>query len=317
MRYVTTFCSLLLCLAVSGCGERDEYDPEEGIWVPDTAGDTAGDGEGGNDDGNGEDGGDDGPKPDAGDDDGGDGDGGDTGNDDGGDTGNDDGGDTGGDLPDLDPPAGESSGGAGGPQGSGVVLQTPTGEEYRIITPNGPPPYEFLLVLSGVEGGPAMTNNLLSLGGQTGTNHMLRAVIDGKIYFNNETVGERVLDDVRNRYDVDNDRTYLLSESAGTISGLYVGFVHRQSYFAAYWANDINAGTDPVLHADDIGFAPYGGVGPGGEIQGANDLVNRMNAKGYKLPPPAPYDGPGYQTHGDINQFIYALGWFDGKTRLD
>ena len=86
---------------------------------------------------------------------------------------------------------------------------------------------------------------------------------------------------------------------------------------AAFWANDINAGTDPVKDADEIGFPPWGGVGPGGEIVGANDLIGRMQSAGYRTPPPAPYDGPGANTHGDINQFIYALSWFDGKSRLD
>lgn len=230
--------------------------------------------------------------------------------------GEDDGADTD-DLPPLEPPAGESSKGSGGPSGAGIALETPQGEQYRIITPQGSGPYELLLVISGVEGAQTMTNNLVGLAGQTQTAHMLRAVVDGEVYFGDEMVGEHVLDDVRSRYDVDNDHTYLLSESAGTISGLSVGLVRRQSYFAAYWANDINAGTDPVKTAEEIGFAPYGGVGPGGELAGAEDLIAGMQAAGYRTPPPAPYDGPGAGVHGDPNQFIYALSWFDGKSRLD
>jgi hypothetical protein len=40
-----------------------------------------------------------------------------------------------------------------------------------------------------------------------------------------------------------------------------------------------------------------------------------MQAADYRTPPPAPYDGPGSNVHGDPNQFIAAMQWFPGKTR--
>jgi hypothetical protein len=196
------------------------------------------------------------------------------------------------------------------------VVTTGSGYQYRIIHPGGSGPFELLLVISGMEGGSAMTNNLLGLAGQTGTGNMLRAVVDGAQYNMDQQVGTDVLDDVRAKYDIDNDRTYLLSESAGSGSGFVVGMVHRQSYFAAFWANDINVSVDPELTADDMGFEPYGNCGPGGEFVGCNHVVGAMQAAGYRTPPPAPYDGPGAGTHGDINQFIAALSWFAGKSRL-
>ena len=40
-----------------------------------------------------------------------------------------------------------------------------------------------------------------------------------------------------------------------------------------------------------------------------------MQAAGYRLPNPAPYNGAGAGTHGDPNQFIAAVSFFPGKTR--
>jgi hypothetical protein len=124
-----------------------------------------------------------------------------------------------------------------------------------------------------------------------------------------------VLDDVRSDYDVDNDRTYLLSESAGTSAGLSLGLSLRQSYFAAYWANDVNASSTPELDAGELCFAPFGNAGPGGDYADANAIVNGMKNAGYQTPPPAPYDGPGSNQHGSTDQFLAALEWFAGKSR--
>jgi hypothetical protein len=144
---------------------------------------------------------------------------------------------------------------------------------------------------------------------------MLRAVVDGAVYNLDQQVGADVLDDVRALYDVDNDRTFVLSESAGTVSGFVTAMATRQSYVAAFWANDINASVDPELTADELGFEPYGNCGPGGEFEGCNHVVSAMQAAGYRTPPPAPYDGPGAGTHGDPNQFVAAVSWFAGKSR--
>ena len=41
-----------------------------------------------------------------------------------------------------------------------------------------------------------------------------------------------------------------------------------------------------------------------------------MVEAGYRCPPPAPYNGPGSDTHGHPDQFVAAMSWFAGKTRL-
>ena len=63
------------------------------------------------------------------------------------------------------------------------------------------------------------------------------------------------------------------------------------------------------------GFAPHGQVGPGGDVPNATSIVNRMRAAGYRLPPQAPYSGPGATQHGSPQQFTAALNIFPGKTR--
>jgi hypothetical protein len=160
-----------------------------------------------------------------------------------------------------------------------------------------------------------MTNNLVGVGPSTGTDGFIRAVLDGVVYNGDGAAGATVLDDVRSKYDVDNDRTYLLSESAGTTSGLQLGFHLRESYFAAYWVNDVNATDAPAQTAAQIAFAPWGQVGPGGDFTDANSIVAAMQTAGYRLPSPAPYNGTGSGTHGDPNQFIAAVSFFPGKTR--
>lgn len=215
----------------------------------------------------------------------------------------------------LDPPAGMSSGGAGGGAANGTEQMTPTGVLYRVIAPGGAGPLPAMVVYSGTEGGMTMTNNLLSLQGPTGNTGTVFVVLDGVQYNGDAMAGADALDDVRANYDIDNDRTYLLSESAGTSAGLVLGLQLRQSYFAAYWANDVNTQAMPTSSAEELGFAPWGNAGPGGDFPNANAIVAGMQAAGYRTEDPAPYDGPGSGTHGDSNQFIAALSWFPGRTR--
>ena len=214
----------------------------------------------------------------------------------------------------VDPPFGASSKGSGGAATSGTVTMAGA-VTYRMIAPAPSAAMPLLVVYSGTEGGATMTNNLMSLRGMTGTAGFLFAVLDGKDYFDNGAAGATVLDDVRKKYDVDNDRTYLLSESAGTRAGLKLGFHLRQSYFAAYWANDVNFADGPETTAAMLGFAPHGQSGPGGDLPDATSIVTKMKAAGYRVPTPAPYDGPGSTTHGAPQQFIAAVSWFPGKTR--
>jgi hypothetical protein len=214
------------------------------------------------------------------------------------------------------PPIGGSSGGSGGAAPvSGSTAQA-SGVTYRLIVPANPSkPSALMIVFSGTEGGNLMTQNLIGAGPSTGTQGFIRAVLDGVVYNGNGAAGEKVLDDVRSKYDIDNDRTYLLGESAGTTAALKLGFKLRQSYFAAYWANDVNQNDVPGQTKAMLGFAPWGQVGPGGDFGDANIIANGMKAAGYRTPVPCPYAGPGAGTHGDPNQFLAALQFFPGKTR--
>lgn len=218
----------------------------------------------------------------------------------------------------IDPPRGGSSGGSGGGAANGAVRETADGVEYRLIVPGSYQegvPNGLMIVFSGTEGGAVMTSNLQSLAGMTGLGDLVFAVLDGAVYFGQGSVGASVLDEVRAQYDIDNDRTYLLSESAGTRGGLELGFHLRQSYFAAFWANDVNASDAPEATAAELGFAPWGNAGPGGDWPDAEAIVGAMRDAGYQIEEPAPYDGPGSDTHGDTDQFIAALEWFPGKSR--
>lgn len=217
----------------------------------------------------------------------------------------------------LDPPAGASSGGSGGGAANGETRVTAVGGiTYRIIAPGGAGPHPMMIIFSGTEGGATMTSNIQSLAPALGMTDIIYAILDGVDYWENGEAGAYVLDHVRGMYDIDNDRTYLLSESAGTRAGLELGLSLRQSYFAAYWANDVNARATPTLTATELGFAPYGNAGPGGDWPDANAIVSGMEAAGYRCPAPAPYDGPGSGTHGSSEQFVAAMQWFPGKTRL-
>jgi len=214
------------------------------------------------------------------------------------------------------PPFGASSNGTGGANNLSGATESASSITYRLIVPASPAkPCPLLIVFSGTEGGATMTSNLIGVGPSTGTDGFIRAVLDGVVYNGNGAAGATVLDDVRAKYDIDNDRTYLLSESAGTTAGLKLGFHLRESYFAAYWVNDVNASDAPAQTASQIAFAPWGQVGPGGDFTDANAIVSAMQTAGYRLPNPAPYNGSGAGTHGDPNQFIAAVSFFPGKTR--
>jgi hypothetical protein len=215
------------------------------------------------------------------------------------------------------PPLGGSSQGSGGPA---PVNGSPTqagSVSYYLIVPSSPAhPSPLLVVYSGTEGAAQMTSNLVNLGPMTGTSSFIRAVLDGVAYYGDGSAGATVLDALRGSYDIDNDRTYLLGESAGTTAAMQLGFDLRQSYFAAYWANDVNASGSPASSAAQLGFAPWGQVGPGGDFVDAQAIVAAMGAAGYRLPSPAPYDGVGSDQHGSPDQFIAAVSWFPGKSRL-
>jgi hypothetical protein len=235
------------------------------------------------------------------------------------DTSSPDGGANDGPLGPGNPPFGASSKGSGGTAPvNGTTVQAAGGVTYYLIVPSSyasGTATPLLVVYSGTEGGATMTQNLLNLGQQAGIANFICAVLDGVTYYGNGAAGASALDDVRAKYDVDNDRTYLLGESAGTTAALMLGFHLRESYFAAYWANDVNASDGPAQNAAQLGFAPWGQAGPGGDLTDATSIVSAMQAAGYRLPNPAPYNGPGSTTHGDLTQFIAAVSFYAGKTR--
>ena len=222
----------------------------------------------------------------------------------------------GGSTSNVVPPIGESSHGTGGPVPVNGAVQQAGGVSYRLLVPSAPAqPTPLMIVFSGTEGGQNMTSNLQQVAEYTQTDGFIRAVLDGVTYYENGAAGATVLDDLRAKYDIDNDRTYLLGESAGTRASLELGFELRQSYFAAFWANDVNASAVPVQNANQLGFAPWGQAGPGGAFALAQAIVDAMAAAGYQLPNPAPYAGAGAGSHGSTEQFLAAMAFFPGKVR--
>ncbi len=218
----------------------------------------------------------------------------------------------------LVPARGGSSRGTGGGPASGEMRVTSDGISYRLVVPSSyreGTPNGLLVVFSGTEGASTMTMNLRSVGSMVGLADLIYVVLDGPTYFGDGAAGASALDAVRSAYDIDNDRTFLLSESAGTRAGLQLGLDTRQSYFAAYWANDVNAAASPRASAAELGFAPWGNAGPGGDFADANAIVAGMRAAGYRIEEPAPYNGAGSGTHGAPEQFVAALRWFVGRSR--
>jgi hypothetical protein len=178
-----------------------------------------------------------------------------------------------------------------------------------------------MLVYSGTEGGAMMMQNMQQFvaADYAGMGSVIVGILDGSDYFSDGAAGaadgEIVIDDVRSKYDISNDETYLLGESAGTSSGLTLGFQVRQSYFAAFWANDVNTSGTPGQTASELGFEPWGNAGPGGDYADADTIVAGMETAGYRLPSDAPYSGAGASVHGSTEQFMAAISFFQGKSR--
>ena len=97
--------------------------------------------------------------------------------------------------------------------------------------------------------------------------------------------------------------------------GLDLGLQRRASYFAAYWANDVDAQAVAVQRARTLGFAPWGNVGPGGNSSDADVIVGAMQGAGWQTPSDAPYAGSGSSSFGAEQQFLAAVGFFYDKAR--
>ncbi|TET33471.1 MAG: hypothetical protein E3J72_16765 [Planctomycetota bacterium] len=207
-----------------------------------------------------------------------------------------------------EPPFGESSNGSGGGASGDFILVNASAAS------GGPTP--LLIVYSGTEGSSAMASNLNGMLSSS----IMAVVFDGRQYMSGDSGGDgaAALDQCREKYNIDNDRTYLLGESAGT-GGARDLSMQRQSYFAAYWANDVEqpmSSWQAPKTAAELGFAPWGQIGPGGQPAAATDpIIQRMRDAGYRLDDPSPYAGPGCNQHGSFEQLQAALAWFVGKTR--
>lgn len=237
------------------------------------------------------------------------------------DTAGDTGADTGGDTDTsedaaLDPPLGGTSGGSGGADAPSSTTMSAGGTSYRLLAPTGSArgsAVPLLLVISGTEGADAMMANMRQVAPYYGLEDALVAVLDGRSADGDD--GFAVLGAVRAAFDVDNDRTWLLSESAGTAAGLDLAFDVAPTYFAAYWANDVNARATPSVDAAALGFVPWGNAGPGGDQADADAIVEGMRRAGWSLPADAPYGGAGADTHGSTEQFLAAVDFFADKAR--
>jgi hypothetical protein len=148
---------------------------------------------------------------------------------------------------------------------------------------------------------------------QTGTSSIIFAVLDGYVSTKEQCCA--AMDYVRANYNISNDRTYMISESAGTSVGMQVAFDVRQSYFAAYWANDVMCAGAPAKTAAQLGFAPWGNASAGGNFTDADTIVANMKAANYRTPADAPYTGTGYDQHGNPEQLRAAMRFILGKTR--
>jgi len=216
----------------------------------------------------------------------------------------------------VEPPLGATSGGGGGAEQPSGGPATVGGVAIELLAPSGSASASgvcLLVVISGTEGAGVMMSNMRQVAPYYGLEGCLVAVLDGRTATASD--GAAALDGLRALYDVDNDRTWLLSESAGTGAGLELGLHLRQSYFAAYWVNDVNAAADPTLDAAALGFAPWGNAGPGGAFTHAEAIVAGMSGGDYRLPDDAPYSGSGADTHGSVDQFLAAVDFFADKRR--
>jgi hypothetical protein len=216
----------------------------------------------------------------------------------------------------VEPPLDGSSGGSGGGDSPGGASTTLGGVQVGLLAPAGASTrarVPLLLVISGTEGASTMLSNMRQVADHVGVGDAVIVVLDGRT----ATAGDaaRALDAARELYDVDNDRTWLLSESAGTAAGLQLALQDRQSWFAAVWFNDVNTRAEPARDAAALGVAPWGNAGPGGDWPDAEAIVAGMEAAGYRLPADAPYSGAGADTHGSTQQFLAAAGFFADKER--
>ena len=118
----------------------------------------------------------------------------------------------------ADPPLDQSSEGSGGADAALTASLQASGVDYLLLAPTGSAVGHrrpFLLVIAGAESARGMMNNLQQVAEYGGIDNALIAVVaasDG-VTASDAAV---VLDAVRASFDVDNDRTWLLSDTVGS-----------------------------------------------------------------------------------------------------
>lgn len=220
----------------------------------------------------------------------------------------------------IQPPRGASSRGSGGdtaPAGSFVTIGA---VQYALIVPNtyrANQPAPLIVVVAGAQGAATLANALLLNAASVGPRGAILAVVDAMIYVDAAGAAAQMLDDVRARYNVDNDRSYLLGDAEGVAAAFELGLQRRQSWFAALWGNDLVAVplSRPARGAAEVGVAPWANVSPGGLTAFARQVVAALREGGYRLPQDAPYGGSGATTRGSVATQQAALRFFADKVR--
>lgn len=221
----------------------------------------------------------------------------------------------------IQPPRSASSRGSGGgtaPTGSFVTVGA---VQYALIVPSAYRATQatpLVIVLAGAQGAAALSNALLLNAASVGPSGAIIAVVDALLYVDAAGAAAQMLDDVRARYNVDNDRTYLLGDAEGVAAAFELGLQRRQSWFAALWGNDLVAVplSRPARSAAEVGVAPWANVSPGGLTVFARQVIAALRAGGYRLPDDAPYGGSGAATRGSAAAQQAALRFFANKVRL-
>lgn len=214
------------------------------------------------------------------------------------------------------PPLGGTSGGSGGTDGPESQDLSAGPVPYVLLAPSGSASgrsRSFLIIISGAQGATVLMSSVARVAPLHDLGDTIIAVLDGRTCTGGE--GVVVLQAVRAAYDIDNDRTWLLSEPAGTAAGLDLAFHEAPSYFAAYWANDVTEQDEPEMSAAELGFVPSGNTCPGGNLPDAEAIVAAMADAGWNLPADAPYSGVGADTHASVGGFLAALDFFPATSR--
>ncbi|MBK8480756.1 MAG: hypothetical protein IPL40_06235 [Proteobacteria bacterium] len=220
----------------------------------------------------------------------------------------------------IEPPrAGTSRGSGGGASPAGGFVSVGA-VQYVLIVPSGYRSTQatpLVIVVAGSQGATSLASALLLNTASVGPSGAILAVVDSQLYLDAAGAAAQMLDDVRARYNIDNDRTYLLGDAEGVAAAFELGLQARQSWFAALWGNDLVAVplSRPARSAAQVGVAPWANISPGGLTAFAIEVLAALRQGGYRLPEDAPYSGRGATTRGSAAAQQAALQFFANKVR--